>query len=153
MAYNPKKTPCDLNVLIETEQWKVDTTTANELFKKAWNSAVSDEHPEAMIIGEGPLNLPEWQWVLSPLIMTCRRAFARAVRIQFDDETTHSSMSSTKDMTDRMHNYFAVGAVWHSMLGYFSRSHRVIDAIEENMFTTKDQARKSKLPVEEINAR
>ena len=64
-----------------------------------------------------------------------------------------SSIPIKKDMIDRVHNYFAVGAVWYSMLGYFSHRPRVIDSIEGNIFITKDQASQRKLPVEEINSR
>ena len=149
MAYNWNKTPQDLKVEIDEKQYAVDVYDVPELFKTAWNDAVTALYPATMIGTEFVHD--EWFWATGPLIVSCRQAFSAAVREQFDEDGERT-VNYQGDQEDGDHTYYCVGVVWHSVKRKFASKDRICNCIQR-LFVSKQEAQLKGLPVSEVNAR
>ena len=149
LAVSQSKTPDEVKLDMDDAQFEIEEDVSHDIFTKAWNDAVKSGGMEGAQIETFVER--EWRWVLAPLIVACREAFAAVVRVQFDDldigDQDHHVYVG--DKTDSRHRYYVVGVVLRSVLTHFSR----IKSAVETMFLSKEEASAQKLPVQEINAR
>ena len=145
LATLPNKKPEEIRVALDDIQFNVDETLAPDLFVTAWNNST----PADTKITE--FREAEWYWLFHPLTVACRHALAYVVRHQFDDLTNGDNLYKT-DTADARHTYYCVGVVWRSVQTHFSKNSRVKSAVD-NLFLTRSEAEKKKLPVQEVNAR
>lgn len=83
LAYSPKCSPTDLRCELDDAQYKVDRSEAPTLFTTAWNDAVKSLPDAPTIVC---FKLCEWRWALGHLLVACKRAVAKSIRTQFDDD-------------------------------------------------------------------
>ena len=158
LAVSQAKSPDDVKVDMDDAQFVIDETVAPGLFVKAWNDSVTNTAAMATTTDAGALIITkfierEWRWLLGPLIVACRQAFAAIIRVQYDElSIAEEDYVYRGDSADSRHRYYLFGVVMRSVLTHFSNNLRIKSAVEA-MFISKEEASAQKLPVQEINAR
>ena len=143
LAHSPKCEPEDLRCDIDSAQFRVDRTKVPALFVTAWNGVGGQ-------LAKFEWN--EWRWVLGHLLVSAKRAVAKAVLTQHKDVDVQDEQVYVGDEADARHSYYCVGAVWRSLVRHFSSSKSISEVIC-NMFVDKITADKLGLPTEEVNSR
>ena len=164
LAHSPKSEPEDLRCDIDSAQFRVDRTKVPKLFVSAWNAV------GGRIV---KFEWNEWNWGVGHLLVSTKRAVAKAVRTQHTDVDVqdeqvyvgdkvcsilffcllhHITILSYTLQADARHSYYCVGAVWRSVMRRFSSSKAIAEVISK-MFVDKKVAEKLGLPTEEVSAR
>ena len=108
LVVSQSKTPDEVKIEMDDSQYVIDETVSHDIFVKAWNNAV--ELGGSTIIDGAQITTfveREWRWVLAPLIVACREAFAAVIRVQFDDlDIKDQDHVYCGDKTDSRHRYY-----------------------------------------------
>ena len=151
MMYNPGKSPHDLTVKIDEEMYKVEDEHVPQMFKVAWNDAVKDVFPTAMISGE--VVMDEWRWAVAHMVVATRHAFSSAIRSQFNEVVcSDASQNYEADVVDEGRALYCTGVVWDSVKKRFSKNDRVLRQIQ-TMFLERQEAVQQDMPTTEIDSR
>lgn len=151
LMYNPGKKPHDLTVKIDEAMYKVEDQAVLQLFKAAWNDAVHDSFPAAVITDE--VIMDEWRWVIAHMVVATRHAFSSTIRLQFNEDPYDEAPQNYKaDHVDEGKTLYCTGVVWDSVKKRFSKNDRVLQQIE-TMFLERQEAVKQGMPTKEIDSR
>ena len=153
LAYSPRSSPDQLRVELDSAMYKVDRVKGVQFFVRAWNEAVTTQAPEAPELVITTFRWEEWMWVYDWLRQAVKRTVAQALRTQFSqDEVDEDSDCYVGDKADGRHEYYCVGAVWRSLLRWFSKCERICLIIND-LFLDKDTATKNGLPTNEVTSK
>ena len=152
LAYSPTSSPDALRVELDSAQYKVDRVQGVKLFSRAWNVAVTTQGVPELVIST--FAWEEWKWVYNWLRQAVKRTIAHAVRTQFsqDEDVVDGNDVYVGDKADGHHAYYCVGAVWRSIMRWFSKSVRICSVINE-LFLDKETATKNGLPTNEVTSK
>lgn len=150
MMYNPGKKCQDLTVEIDEDMSKVEDEHAPQLFKAAWNDAVNETFPTAVISGE--VVMDEWRWVIAHMVVATRHAFSCSIRLQFNDDPSVTSAGYEPDVTDEGKALYCTGVVLDSLKKRFAKNDRVLRHMKP-LFLDRETAVRLKMPTTEIDSR